>query len=131
VSVSAATMHSNRLALIDHFVATIDTLRSISEKELSRTPFSASDVLFIQRLVEFDYVGKRTYTGWYPKLFYQPGSEYVPPNYATEMRDSGDEKGSDYWDALVTTVHTDSPDPVVGDPGGILHEAVGNVQFMM
>jgi hypothetical protein len=31
----------------------------------------------------------------------------------------------------VTTVHTDSPDATVGDPGSILHEAVGNVQFML
>ena len=47
------------------------------------------------------------------------------------IKDTGDEKGSDYWDALVTTVHTDSPDAMVGDPGSILHEAVGNVQFML
>ena len=31
----------------------------------------------------------------------------------------------------MTTVHTDSPDATVGDPGSILHEAVGNVQFML
>jgi hypothetical protein len=79
VPVSGATMYSNRLALMDHFVATMDTLRSLSEKELIKTPFSGADNLFFQRLVEFDYVGKRTYTGWYPKLFYQPGKEYVPP----------------------------------------------------
>lgn len=123
-------MYSNRLALIDHFVATMDTLRALSEKELAKTTFSAADNLFFQHLVEFDYVGKRTYTGWYPMLFYQPGSEYVPPNYQTGNDETGDEKGSDFWDALVTTVHTDSPDAVVGDPGSILHEAVGNVQMM-
>ena len=131
VSVSGATMYSNRLAQMDRFVNTMETLRSISEKELSKTPFSAADNLFFQHLVEFDYVGKRTYTGWYPNLFYQPGSEYVPPNYQSGNAETGDEKGSDYWDALVTTVHTDSPDAVVGDPGSILHEAVGNVQFLL
>jgi hypothetical protein len=130
VSVSGATMYSNRLALIDRFVSTMDTLRSLSEKELSKTPFSAADNLFFQQLVEFDYVGKRTYTGWYPQLFYQPGSEIVPP-LPNSNQDTGDEKGSDYWDALVTTVHTDSPDAMVGDPGSILHQAVGNVQFML
>jgi len=128
VSVGGATMHSNRLAWIDHFASTVDSLRSLSEKELSKTPFSAADTLFIQRLVEFDYVGRRTYTGWYPRLFYQPGREYVPSTSSNQ--DSGDEKGSDYWDALVTTVHTDSPDAAVGDPGSILHQAVGNVQMM-
>lgn len=132
VPVSGATMHSNRLALVDHFIATTETLRAIAEKELSKTPFSTTDNTFLQQLVEFDYVGKRTYTGWYPRLFYQPGSEIVPPNNNSGgSQDTGDEKGSDYWDPLVTTVHTDSPDAFVGDPGGILHQAVGNVQFML
>jgi hypothetical protein len=130
VTVTGATMSSNRLALMDHFAATMNTLQSISAKELTKTPFSTSDNLFLQQLVEFDYVGKRTYTGWYPRLFYQPGSEYVPPNYSTNTRETGDEKGSDYWDALVTTVHTDLPDLILGDPGSILHEAIGNVQMM-
>lgn len=131
VSVSGATMYTNRLALMDHFVSTMETLCALSEKELSQTPFSAADTLFLQQLVEFDYIGRRTYTGWYPKLFYQPGSEYVPDNYHTNIEDTGDEKGSDYWDALVTTVHTAPEDVVVGDPGSILHEGVGNVQLMM
>ena len=130
VTVSGATMYANRLALIDHFTNTMETLRSISEKELTRTPFSAADNQFLQRLVEFDYVGRRTYTGWYPKLFYQPGREYVPYNFQSTIQDAGDEKGSDYWDSLVTTVHTDPPDATVGDPGSILHQAVGNVQML-
>ncbi len=131
VAISGATMASNRLALIDRFVNTMDTLRSISEKELSKTPFSAADNLFMQQLVEFTYDGKRNYTGWYPMLFYQPGSEIVPDNYQSNSEDTGDEKGSDFWDPLVTTVHTDSPSPDISDPGGILHQAVGNVQMML
>lgn len=133
VQVSGATMYSNRLATIDQFTNTLETLRSLSEKELTKTPFNSTDVLFLQRLVEFDYVGKRTYTGWYPMLFYKPGSEIVPQNSngGTPNQDTGDEKGSDFHDPLVTTVHTDSPSPDVGDPGGILHQAVGNVQFML
>jgi hypothetical protein len=132
VTVSAYTMYTNRLALMDHFSATTETLRALSEKELTKTPFSAAENLFLQQLVEFDYVGKRTYTGWYPKLFYQPGSEIVPPNNNGDFgsQDTGDEKGSDFWDPLVTTVHTDSPDAILGDPGSILHQAVGNVQMM-
>lgn len=131
VSVSAATMSANRLALMDHFINTMDTLRAISEKELTKTTLSAAEVLFLERLVEFDYVGARTYTGWYPLLFYKPGSEYVPPEYQSQDDVTGDNQGSDFWDALVTTVHTDPTDVVVGDPGSILHEAVGNVQMML
>jgi uncharacterized protein DUF3160 len=38
---------------------------------------------------------------------------------------------SDEWDALVAAVHTDVPDPIAGDPGGVLHEGVGNVNLLM
>jgi len=130
VSVSGATMYSNRLAVMDRFVSTMDTLRGISEKELSKTALSSNEMVFIQHLVEFDYNGGRTYTGYYPRLFYESGKEYVPP-YVSGNRATGDNKGSDYWDALVMDVHTDAPDEVVGDPGSILHEGVGNVNLLM
>jgi hypothetical protein len=38
-------------------------------------------------------------------------------------------EGSDVWDALVTDVHTDVPELMVGDPGCVLHQAVGNVNM--
>jgi hypothetical protein len=88
-------------------------------------------MVFIQHLVEFDYTGARTYTGWYPGLFYEAGSDYFPPDFQNWSRPTGDNKGSDYWDALVTDVHTDAPSPIVGDPGSILHEGVGNVNLLM
>ncbi len=131
VSVSRATMHSNRLAVMDQFLNTTDTLRAISEKELSKTSLFAQESLFLQHLVEFTYYGARTYTGWYPALFYEPGSQYIPPDYQTGNEPTGDDQGSDYWDALVTDVHTDPEDPIVGDPGSILHEGVGNVHLLM
>jgi len=132
VSVSGATMYSNRLAVMDQFLNTTDTLRAISEKELTRIPLSTNESLFLQHLVEVDYLERRTYGGWYPALFYQPGSQYIPREYAPPNTwPSGDNEGSDYWDALVTDVHTDPPDQVVGDPGSILHEGVGNVHLLM
>jgi hypothetical protein len=129
VSVSGATMYSKRLATMDSFAQTADTLRSISEKELSRTPLSTDETWFLQRVVEVNCAGERTYTGWYPALFYESGKEYLPYNVGNGP--SGDNKGSDYWDALVTDVHTDAADALVGDPGSILHEGVGNVQLLM
>jgi hypothetical protein len=114
---------------MDQFLSTTDTLRAISEKELTKTSLSAAENLFLQHLVELDYLGRRTYTGWYPQLFYQPGSQYIPPNYQSQR--TGDNEGSDYWDPLVTDVHTDPTDPIVGDPGSILHEGVGNVNLLM
>jgi hypothetical protein len=35
------------------------------------------------------------------------------------------------WDALVTDVQTDPTDVVVGDPGCILHEGVGNINLLV
>ena len=35
------------------------------------------------------------------------------------------------WDALVTDVQTDPTDYIVGDPGSILHEGVGNINLLM
>jgi hypothetical protein len=118
---------------MDQFVSATDKLRSISEKELGKTSLSAQESLFLQHLVEFDYLGRRTYTGWYPALFYEPASDYIPSNIQVQynLDPTGDNKGSDYWDALVTDVHTDAPDPDVGDPGSILHEGVGNVNLLM
>jgi hypothetical protein len=34
-------------------------------------------------------------------------------------------------DDLVADVHTDVPDPDVGDPGSVLHEAIGYVDLLM
>ncbi|MBE0542076.1 MAG: DUF3160 domain-containing protein [Verrucomicrobia bacterium] len=131
VSVSGAAMHANRLATMDQFLNTTGTLRAISEKELLKIPLSAEESLFLQRLVEFDYLGRRTYTGWYPALFYEAGSQYVPRDFQSWIEPTGDNHGSDYWDALVTDVHTDPPDILTPDPGSILHQGVGNVQMLM
>ena len=35
------------------------------------------------------------------------------------------------YDALVSDVHTNVPSPILGDPGGVLHQGVGKVDFMM
>jgi len=130
VTVSGATMYSNRLATMNNFLATAETLKNISEKELSKAPLSAADALFLQQVVELNYYGQRTYGGWYPALFYGSGKDYLPPN-SMGIPPDGDGKGSDFWDALVTDVHTDPQDVVLGDPGSILHEGVGNVQLLM
>jgi hypothetical protein len=65
-----------------------------------------------------EYGGVRTYSGWYPTLFYSNARaqrSVISP--------------CDAWDALVTDVHTDPTDVVVGDPGSILHEGVANVDL--
>lgn len=131
--ITGATRHADRLAVMDRFAQTTETLKTISEKELLRQPLSAEETEFLERVVGGIYVGLRLYDGWYPALFYQPIDELMAEYDAMVNSEwvSGDGKGSDYWDALVTDVHTDVPAPIVGDPGSILHEAVGNVQLLM
>ena len=57
--------------------------------------------------------GSTRYGGWYPGLFYQ------------DRTDSGT------WDAICADVHTDPPADLVGDPGCVLHQGVGNVDLLL
>jgi len=76
--------------VMDSFVQTADMLRSISVKELSQSLLSEQETAFLQHIVEENYVGERTYTGWYPELFYEPAKEYIPPD--PDIRPDGDDK---------------------------------------
>lgn len=113
--------------MVEHFRFVADimgTLIEITQRELNRQPLTEAQALFMKGLVEstsVDYVGSRTYSGWYPDLHYPSAL------LALTTRDHP----SVLWDALVVDVHTDSPSQCHGSPGGILHEAVGNVDYMM
>lgn len=98
-----------------HFAEVSSVLRAISERELAGLPLDASQKQFLEEVVDMKsgYGGMRTYRGWYPSLFL------------------GGAVHSDVWDALVADVHMDPPDPVTGDPGSVLYEAVGDVDLMV
>eukprot|EP00638_Chattonella_subsalsa_P019351 CAMPEP_0117885286 /NCGR_PEP_ID=MMETSP0950-20121206/19531_1 /TAXON_ID=44440 /ORGANISM="Chattonella subsalsa, Strain CCMP2191" /LENGTH=781 /DNA_ID=CAMNT_0005742107 /DNA_START=54 /DNA_END=2399 /DNA_ORIENTATION=- len=65
---------------------------------------------FLKTVMEEEFgSGGTRYLGWYPRLFHR------------EREDSGK------WDPVVADVHMDPVDPLLGDPGCILHEGVGNV----
>jgi hypothetical protein len=115
-------IYTNRLIFLDNFSSRMATLRDISSKELARQLLSSNEVFFLQSVIEnpSGYSGAQTYSGWYPGLFYQN----------VRATNSGMFSVCDYWDALVTDVHTDPMDIVVGDPGCILHQAVGNVALL-
>lgn len=119
---SIGTIYTNRLQFLDNFAAQMTTLRDISAKELSRQVLTSNETFFIQSLIEnpFQYGSVRSYSGWYPTLFYYNARalrSLISP--------------CDMWDALVTDVHTDPTDIIVGDPGSILHEGVGTVHLLM
>jgi len=123
-TVSLHSIWTNRTQFFDSFASAMATLEGIAEKELARATLSTNEVAFLQNLVEdrsVSYVGEKTYSGWYPKLFY----------LSERVQRSTRASPSDIWDALVTDVHTAPKDPVVGDPGSILHEGIGNVHLLM
>ena len=94
-----------------HFAATMEMLKTISEKELAQKELNAAEIKFLADLVEVNpgCGGPPEYQGWYPRLYYGPRDDVTR------------------WDALVADVHTD-PDP---DTGGVLHQGVGNVDLMV
>jgi Protein of unknown function (DUF3160) len=119
---SIGDIYTNRLQFLDNFATQMATLRDISAKELSRQPLTSNEVFFIQSLIEnpFQYGSVRSYSGWYPHIFYYNARalrSLISP--------------CDLWDGLVTDVQTDPTDWVVGDPGCILHEGVGTVHLLM
>jgi hypothetical protein len=120
---SLGSLWTNRVQYLDNFAARMTTLRDISVKELSRQGLSSNEVFFIRSLIEdpYGYISARTFSGWYPGLFYSNARALHSSMYST----------SDAWDALVTDVHTDPLDPIMGDPGCILHEGVGAVNLLM
>jgi hypothetical protein len=120
---SIGAIYTNRLQFLDNFAAQMTTLRDISTKELSREVLASNEVFFIQDLIEnpSQYGGVRTYSGWYPGLFY----------LNARAAHSGMYTSCDMWDALVTDVQTDPTDVIIGDPGSILHEGVGNIDLLM
>ncbi len=119
-NVDLLAVKTNQLYLLNKFGTVMDTLSAITVKELAHQTLSSSENQFLQDIVELNFgSGVRKYTGWYPKLFYQNCTKF------------SDYEGSDEFDALVTDVHTDVADDISGDPGCILHEGVGYVQFML
>jgi hypothetical protein len=107
-----------------NFSQTCAQLQGIAEKELAQKPMYTTDIEFMKNVMEnhTGYMSYKVYDGWYPSLFYASELDGIA---------AGEGKGSDKWDALVTDVHTDVPEPLVDDPGCVLHEGVGNVHLMM
>ncbi|HEV3261141.1 MAG TPA: DUF3160 domain-containing protein, partial [Gemmataceae bacterium] len=105
------------------FARHLATLKGIARKELARQKLTRKETLFLKAAVEAidpglpddGHSGGRPprYEGWYFDLFYK------------------DRADGDRWDALVADVHTDVPDPLVKDPGCVLHQAVGNVNLLL
>jgi len=103
-----------QLKFLNNFKLQTDTLKSIAQKELNQEALSVNETFFLRDVMEFsqnDYTGEKEYLGWYPGLF------FLDRSYCEE------------WDALVADVHTNPPSNA--SQGFVLHQAVGNVHYMM
>jgi hypothetical protein len=125
--ISLVQIQSRQVDHLRSFSNIVAHLESLSLKELSRESFNLEDERFIDGLMEdrqgWGCVGPVAYTGWYPSLFYRT-------IYWDGLTFAGDH-GAGAIDPLVVDVHTDVPSEGPPDPGGVLHEAIGWVTFLM
>ncbi len=121
-----------RQQFMTRFASTCRTLEEMARKELARQPFTTNETWFVENLVERtdSYFGPRTYSGWYPQLFYRSaeGAQFQPPlPPGASFLDNQDSDKPDLIVADVLTAGFSEPD---GDPGGVLHQGIGRVNLM-
>lgn len=129
--IEAIPMASVRNRQVEHlrrFADVLGTLQSLAEKELAHECFSANDDAFVRDLIQIltpggGSGGIRTYSGWYPRLFYR--AIHHPDNAEFHRT-----YGAEAFVGVVADVHTDVPSDVDGDPGSVLHQAVGKVNLL-
>jgi hypothetical protein len=132
-----AVVKAGQLTFLTRFATNVRTLSLLAEKELSQQAFTTNETEFLLNLVELQaQYGVLRYTGWYPGMFYaaQEGKDTFSPSLPVPSGTYGQpEDVPDFRKstALVTDVLTAPPDNLVGDPGAVLHEGVGNVHFML
>jgi len=112
---SVQNIQQKQAKFFRNFAQQLAILKGIAVKELAQQQLTEAETQFLRRIVEITEQGSGdpTFSGWYPGLFYK------------EPADSAE------WDAIVADVHTNVPDPSVGDPGSVLHEGIGNVDLLM
>jgi hypothetical protein len=123
-----ATIQHRQMDHLRNFAVRIQQLETLAAKELDGEPFSDRDLQFLDDLLDrhdpgWVYNGYLTYSGWYPELFYR-AIHWSDFNFHTRY-------GAGGTDALVADVHTDLPCVDYGDPGSVLHQAVGRVHYLM
>ena len=129
--VSLASIQNRQVVHLRSFVAIAQRLESLAEKELAQQCFTPEDLRFIDGLMEtassmsIGCASFAAYNGWYPQLFYR--AIYWPDD--AKFRYS---YGCEAFDGLVADVHTDVPcSDCGGDPGSVLHQAVGRVNLLL
>ena len=117
-------IRQSQVGFAQNFASVMATLEAMAQEESDQLPFTLDQSEFLKNIVEDTkvYTGYRQYNGWYPGLFY---AGHLGGSSAIQL------PGCIEPDLLVADVHTDLPDENVNDPGVVLHEAVGNVNFLV
>lgn len=125
-----AAIQERQVAHLREFAAIAARLEGLPAKQLIGACFTPNDEAFIDQLMEERTThgcgGWTEYSGWYPKLFYRTHLSIGADRLFHENYGAG------AFDALIADVHTDVPcSPCDGDPGSVLHQAVGRVNLLM
>jgi hypothetical protein len=126
VNFDSRAVQSNQVSFLRGFANRMGLLEEIARRQLAREELTAEQVEEMQNIVEVQkfYEGLR-YSGWYPALFYR--SCFFPGNTDAD-RYFHQTQGCDRADFIVTDVHT-APTPP--EPGYVLHQGVGQVNFIL
>jgi len=131
-TIDLGRIRTNQVNFLTNFASKAAQLRVIAEQELRGEPLSLEQLGFIDSLMErgrTNYSEVREYDGWYPDLYYRQA--YLIRRNWDNVFTYPIDFGATKYDALIADVHTDLPDPMgSGDPGGILHQAVGKVNLL-
>jgi hypothetical protein len=126
--IGLAVIQERQVSHLQSFGSVVDRLGTLVVKELTHDCFSSDDAVFLDGLMEqrqrLGCGGPNKYSGWFPQLFYRT-------IYWQDDTQFHGTYGAGAYDALVADVNTDAPDPIVRDPGSVLHEAVGRVNLLL
>ncbi len=127
---TAAVLQDKIRPFLKRFATNSYSLQGIAEAELEQRPLDPAQTAFLENTIEqvLTYFGDRQYNGWYPLMFYR-GAEGVFPRVLSDQKPPDHE--SVQGDMLVADVHTDYYSEPDGDPGAVLHEAVGLMHLMI
>jgi len=89
----------------------MDTLQSISEKELHQIALSTAEVRFLQQMFYTEFICVTIYDGWYSRLFYSNASDCDSANY------------------IVADVHTAPTDQFGNIVGKVMHCGTGPINL--
>jgi hypothetical protein len=127
-NVDMANVKAKHISFLTNFVDKVAQLREIADQQTRQEPLNVVQTNFMHQLMQTgvtNYGPVRRYDGWYPSLFYRHmlGSASYTDTFPIDF-------GAQKYDALVADVHTDPPNPELGDPGSILHQGVGKVNLL-